>query len=121
MQYLKEIYRDLKWVLIFVLLFVLSPRLLNWFDPSAGTLDSGYLHAIMLGGLCFFFVFLLVWAALHMGFPQLWSYIERGREGQPSQFQLDWQGAPAAGRIAVLVVVICLLAFIAVASLSLAL
>ena len=77
-----------------VLLFWLSPRLLHWIDPTAGTFDAGYLQRPLVAGVFFFATTFFVWIAFQMEFATLNRWLDEGG------FRTDWQAAPPVVRLA---------------------
>lgn len=73
-----------------VLIFWLSPHLLHWLDPTAGTFDAGYLQRPLVAAVYFFFGIFLAWLAFQLDFPSLDQWLDKGG------FAAAWRDLPSA-------------------------
>lgn len=56
--------------------FWLSPHLLHWLDPAAGTFDVGYLQRPLVAAAYFFFATFCAWTAFQLDYPTLDRWLD---------------------------------------------
>lgn len=103
---------NIKEILSFVFLlfvFLILGRLLQWLDPAAGTIDSGWLQVLVAGLVKATFGLFGCWLLLETGFPSLRDWVAR------KGFKTDFEAVSSALRLQwFCLLFIALLAFIAV-------
>ncbi len=59
-----------------IILFLLSPLLLRWIDPTAGVYDVGVFQIIILAVVTLLILSAIVWVLLWMGWRSLFDYFQ---------------------------------------------
>lgn len=68
-------------------IFLGSPFVLGWIDPTAGTFDVGYLQRVSVASVFFLFGTFLAWLALQIDWPDINKYIDSDeKDGFGSDF-----------------------------------
>ena len=57
--------------IVAILVFLLSPIFVRWYDPTAGVFDAGYLQAVLLASVYSFSAGSVGWAMWQLFFPTL--------------------------------------------------
>lgn len=57
-------------------IFLGSPYVLGWIDPTAGTFDIGYLQRVAVAAVFFLFGTFLAWIALQLDWPDINKYVD---------------------------------------------
>jgi hypothetical protein len=109
MRFFQAISRDLLWLALIIGLFLLAPRVLWALDPTAAPLDAGHLSALLWGALRSTAALALLWGAVHLGFPTLWSYLDADK---PLNFAKDFASLEPGGRVLALISTLGLLLLI---------
>ena len=117
MKFLKRFFSSWPNLLTFglaVLLFLVSPVVIRWYDPTAGVFDAGFLQAIVLAAVFTFSEAFFGWVLWQLIFASLdratqskdsnWGWLDRATAGLTnSQFVFLVQGS--------FVFCVCLFAF----------
>jgi hypothetical protein len=88
MQFMKIKYtlQGLLAAVIAVGIFLGSPILLGWLDPTAGTFDIGYLQRVAIAAVFFLFGTFLAWIALQIDWPDVNKYVDSDEKGFGDDF-----------------------------------
>lgn len=62
-------------------IFLGSPIILGWYDPTAGTFDVGYLQRVAVAAVFFLFGTFLAWIALQIDWPDINKYVDSDDKG----------------------------------------
>lgn len=57
-------------------IFLGSPYVLGWIDPTAGSFDVGYLQRVAVAAVFFLFGTFLAWIALQIDWPDINKYVD---------------------------------------------
>lgn len=115
MNYLKQIWPEIKWAAILLIAFLLAPNVLLWIDPSTAQMDLGVMQVLLYAAQKIIISSLLVWALLKMGFPTLWRYITRENDAGETEFRADWSTTLPEFRLLITMgTIVAILAFVAI-------
>jgi hypothetical protein len=64
-----------------VLVWVVSPNILRWIDPTAGSFDIGYIQKFVLAAVFVLLSSGFSWLGVRMNFKYLFEYGNEGLEG----------------------------------------
>lgn len=80
MKFLKR-YNELWLGPLGVLLWILSPEIIHWLDPTAATYDAAVWQKVIFGLVVFSVCSFSVWLMLRIQFPQLFKYLTEQWDG----------------------------------------
>ena len=115
MSFFKSNIKEILSFLLLLAVFLVAGRVLQWIDPSAGTIDLGWLQVLISGLLKAALGLVGVWMLLEAGFPSFRDYVNPSDDPKIRNFRQDFMTSlPTVHRVWVFVVVfVALLAFVA--------
>jgi hypothetical protein len=87
---IKEWGNELVGILIAITLFLLSPQLLRWFDPTAGAFDAGVLQVIVFAIVATLTFSFLSWIGLKINWQEVFDFAQKDL-GQNFKLLTPWQ------------------------------
>lgn len=107
MNHLKQIWPEIRWAVLILVLLAVAPYGLRLVDPTAATLDAGTLHLEILGAFRVFVRLVIVWGVLKVGFGTVHGFISPG-SGGVSEFGRAWNDLRCWQKVTVTVAVVAL-------------
>ncbi|WP_317899428.1 hypothetical protein [Aurantibacillus circumpalustris] len=108
--HIKEWKNEAIGIALAVALFLCTPHLLRWIDPTAGAYDAGVLHIIVFSVVAILTFSFLSWVGMQINFGEVFNYVQNG-------FVKDFKGLTGWQKICAVLLVYFgyLLAFVAMA------